>query len=124
MTALAASRARPTQTATPCLADVGIVVVGEEPYSETVGDPRDLSLSPGDQTVIAKMSEQVERLIVIIVSGRPLIVTTQLPKIDALVAAWLPGSEGGAVAEVLFGDYPFTGRPGLLLAALEQPAAL
>lgn len=46
----------------------------------------------------------------IVVSGRPLIITEQLAQVDAVVAAWLPGSEGQGVADVLFGDAPFTGQ--------------
>jgi beta-glucosidase len=49
-------------------------------------------------------------LIVIILSGRPLVITEQLPLADAWVAAWLPGTEGAGIADVLFGDYPFTGK--------------
>jgi beta-glucosidase len=46
----------------------------------------------------------------ILISGRPLLITDQLPQIDAFVAAWLPGTEGQGIADVLFGDYPFTGK--------------
>jgi beta-glucosidase len=48
--------------------------------------------------------------VVVIVSGRPLVLTDQLRQMDALVAAWLPGSQGEGVADVLFGHRPFTGR--------------
>ena len=47
---------------------------------------------------------------VLVVSGRPQVLTDQLGPIDALVASWLPGSEGAGVADVLFGRRPFTGR--------------
>jgi beta-glucosidase len=56
------------------------------------------------------MRASCRRLVVILISGRPLIITDQLPLIDALVAAWLPGTEGNGVADVLFGDLPFTGK--------------
>lgn len=56
------------------------------------------------------MRQQCEKLVVILISGRPLILTPQLPLMDALVAAWLPGSEGQGVADVLFGDVPFQGE--------------
>ena len=56
------------------------------------------------------MRPKVDKLIVVILSGRPLVITDQYPLADAWVAAWLPGSEGAAVADVLFGDYPFTGK--------------
>jgi beta-glucosidase len=91
-------------------ADVGIVVVGEMPYSEGVGDEADLCLSAADVAVINNVRPLVEKLIVIIISGRPLVITDQFQSADAWVAAWLPGTEGEGVADVLFGDYPFTGK--------------
>ena len=90
--------------------DVGIVVVGELPYAEGVGDAKDLSLSKEDIAAIESVRERSERLVVVLVSGRPVIVGDQLDEWDAFVAAWLPGSEGQGVSDVLFGDYPFTGK--------------
>jgi len=90
--------------------DVGIVVVGELPYAEGVGDAKDLSLSKEDIAAIESVRERSERLVVVLVSGRPMIVGDQLDEWDAFVAAWLPGSEGQGVSDVLFGDYPFTGK--------------
>lgn len=90
-------------------ADVGIVVVGEEPYAEGVGDRADLSLSEKDLQTIERVRAKVKTLVVILVSGRPMILGDALDQADALVAAWLPGSEGAGVADVLFGDYPFSG---------------
>jgi beta-glucosidase len=94
--------------------DVGIVVVGETPYAEGMGDVgvngRTLALSAADRTAIDRVCDTISRCVVLDVAGRPQIVTDQLPKIDALVASWLPGSEGGGVADVLFGRTPFTGR--------------
>jgi beta-glucosidase len=92
----------------PLVADVGIVVVGEDPYAEGQGDREDLSL-PGP-AVIERVRARSQKLVVIVVAGRPLIVTPQLAQMDALVAAWLPGTEGQGVADVLFGDYAFTGK--------------
>lgn len=91
-------------------AEVGIAVVGEMPYAEGNGDTPDLHLSPDDVALIEKMRQQCKKLVVILVSGRPMILTEQLPLMDALVAAWLPGSEGQGVVDVLIGDYPFTGK--------------
>ncbi len=91
-------------------APLGIVVVGETSYAEGVGDKADLRLSQDDIDVIGRMRQKVEKLIVVIISGRPLVITGEYPIADAWVAAWLPGSEGAAVADVLFGGYPFTGR--------------
>jgi beta-glucosidase len=91
-------------------ASVGIVVVAEEPYAEGVGDKGDLALPAADVALIEQMRPKVEKLVVIILSGRPLVITAQYRMVDAWVAAWWPGSEGDAIADVLFGDYPFTGR--------------
>ncbi|HEX8682931.1 MAG TPA: glycoside hydrolase family 3 N-terminal domain-containing protein [Ardenticatenaceae bacterium] len=94
----------------PAIADVGIVVVGEMPYAEGLGDREDLSLSEEDAALIERVKERSEKVVIILISGRPLIVTEHLDEWDALVAAWLPGTEGQGVADMLFGDYPFTGR--------------
>ncbi len=91
-------------------ADVGIVVVGEMPYAEGIGDKADLSLSATDVQTITAMRPLVAKLIVVIISGRPLIITDQLANADAWVAAWLPGTEGEGVSDVLFGDHPFVGK--------------
>ncbi len=90
-------------------AEVGIAVVGETPYAEGAGDTKDLGLSTWDLTSITNTRAHVRKLIVVLVSGRPLVITDQLPAADAWVAAWLPGTEGAGVSDVLFGDYPFTG---------------
>jgi beta-glucosidase len=91
-------------------APVGIAIVGEMPYAEGVGDRADLRLFEVDQKVLNAMRPKVDKLIVVILSGRPLVITDQYQGADAWVAAWLPGSEGEGVADVLFGDYPFTGK--------------
>jgi beta-glucosidase len=94
----------------PLVADVGIAVVGERPYAEGMGDEDDLSLSDADLALIERMREHSETLIVILVSGRPIIVTDVLEDADAFVAAWLPGTEGAGVGDALFGGVPFTGK--------------
>jgi len=91
-------------------AEVGIVVVGEKPYAEGVGDAADLRLSSDDVKVIQRVRPAVDKLIVILLSGRPLVITEQYPLADAWVAAWLPGTEASGITDVLFGDYPFTGK--------------
>jgi beta-glucosidase len=91
-------------------AAVGIVTVGEWPYAEGPADSADLRLSPEDIEIIERVRARVDKLVVVIISGRPLVITEQYPLADAWVAAWLPGSEGDGVAEVLLGDYPFTGK--------------
>jgi beta-glucosidase len=90
-------------------ADVGIAVVGELPYAEGVGDKSNLGLDPLDIQIINNLKAVSKKVIVVLVSGRPMVVTEQIQEWDALVAAWLPGTEGQGVADVLFGDYPFTG---------------
>jgi beta-glucosidase len=91
-------------------AEIGIAVLAETPYAEGFGDRADLSLPPEDVALVERMRLRCRRLAVVLLSGRPLILTGQLPQIDALVAAWLPGSEGQGVADVLFGERPFTGK--------------
>ncbi|PAN28262.1 hypothetical protein PAHAL_5G140800 [Panicum hallii] len=86
-----------------------IVVVGELPYSETVGDSTDLTIiDPGPDTIRTVCS--AVKCVVVIVSGRPVVIEPYVPLMEALVAAWLPGTEGQGVADVLFGDYGFTGK--------------
>ncbi len=97
--------------------DVGVVVVGEKAYAEGVGDVGNpasptisLELSATDKATIDNVRTKVDKLVVLVVSGRPQVVTDQLGTIDALVASWLPGTEGEGVADVVFGKEPFTGR--------------
>ena len=97
-------------------ADVAIIVVGENPYAEFFGDighesnQLELTLTKEHQQYIKTYQEKGVKTIVVLVSGRPLVVTEQIEKSDAFVAAWLLGSEGDGVAEVLFGDYNFKGK--------------
>jgi beta-glucosidase len=90
-------------------AQIGIAAVGERPYAEGQGDDVDPRLSPEDIETIRKMREKCERLVVVIVSGRPLNIKEESRQWDAAVAAWLPGSEGEGISDILFGDYPFMG---------------
>ncbi|MBN1201988.1 MAG: glycoside hydrolase family 3 C-terminal domain-containing protein [Anaerolineae bacterium] len=89
---------------------VGIAVVGERPYAEGIGDDGDLTLAEEDLNVLENMRAACDKLIVIIVSGRPLIITDQIDAWDAVVVAWLPGTEGQGVADGLFGLRAFTGK--------------
>ena len=97
-------------------ADVAIIVVGEEPYAEMFGDIGDgngvhtLGLSEIHKKYIDTYKNYGIDVIVVLISGRPLVVTNEIAVSDAFVAAWLPGSEGDGIAEVLFGDYNFTGK--------------
>ena len=69
-----------------------------------------MNLSAADQAAVTKVCSAIAKCVVLVVSGRPQVVTGLLPKIDALVASWLPGSEGEGVADVLFGHRGFTGK--------------
>jgi beta-glucosidase len=100
-----------TQTdGSPLRAEVGIAVVGENPYAEGQGDRGDLSLSAKDLQMVTKLRERVDKLILVVLSGRPLVLGKALEQADAVVAAWLPGTEGAGVADGLFGVTPFTGK--------------
>jgi len=91
-------------------ADVGLVVIGETPYAEMEGDQESLALDKKDLAAIDRIRKVGVPVVVIIVSGRPLIIADELDKWAGLIAAWLPGSEGKGVTDVIFGDYNPTGR--------------
>jgi beta-glucosidase len=91
-------------------ADVGICVIGERPYAEVFGDRADLSLSNEDQLAVANVKGAGIPVVVVLISGRPMIINQVLDQSDAFLAAWLPGTEGGGIADVLFGDHKPTGR--------------
>jgi beta-glucosidase len=86
----------------------GIVVVAEPPYAEGRGDSATLELAPTELQVIDAVRPHVDRLIVVIYSGRPVLLDG-LAGADAVVAAWLPGTEAEGLAAVLVGDEPFHG---------------
>lgn len=90
-------------------ADVGIIVIGERPYAEGVGDDMDLSLDSAEVATVRAVADAGIPVVVVLISGRPLIIDDVLETADAFVAAWLPGTEGAGVADVLFGDYAPTG---------------
>jgi beta-glucosidase len=93
--------------------DVGVVVVGETPYAEGVGDVgvgnHTMLLTAPDRAAIDTVCAAM-KCVVLVVSGRPMVISDQVDKMTALVASWLPGTEGAGVADVLFGARPFTGR--------------
>jgi beta-glucosidase len=91
-------------------ADAVIAVVGELPYAEMKGDRSDLNLSAEDAALIAKAKASGAPVVTILFSGRPLILNSALADSDAFVAAWLPGTEGLGLTDVLFGDHKFTGK--------------
>ncbi len=90
--------------------DIIVAVVGENPYTEGVGDNPTIGLSSFDAAVLEKCYESGNKLVVIILSGRPLIINEHVSKCDGLIAAWLPGMAGEGVSDVLYGDYSPTGK--------------
>jgi beta-glucosidase len=91
-------------------ADVGVIVIGETPYAEMKGDRSSLDLAAEDVAAFKAMKSAGIPVVVIVVSGRPLVLGDVVDQAGAVVAAWLPGTEGQGVADVLFGDNKFTGK--------------
>jgi beta-glucosidase len=100
-------------------ADVGVVVLHELPYAEYLGDTPDPRLDGGTPSnvydgtaapLVAVMRQAHVPLVALLLTGRPVRMESLLASFDAVVAAWLPGSEGQGVADVLYGDAPFRGR--------------
>jgi beta-glucosidase len=91
-------------------ADVIIAVVGEPPYAEMKGDRSDLELSAEDLALITRAKASGAPVVTVVFSGRPLVWKQALAESDAFVAAWLPGTEGQGMTDVLFGDFKFTGK--------------
>jgi len=128
--------------------DVAIVVIGETPYAEGMGDIRDgddvivqagsqikgllkvlepygssLSLQqlhPEDLLTITNITSQGIPVVAVLISGRPLLIEPELDAATAFLAAWLPGSEGQGIAQVLFGDHDFTGSLSFTWPAQEE----
>ncbi len=93
-------------------AGAAVVVIGEKPYAEGNGDRKSLSLYPEDVAAITRIHQLGIPVVVILMSGRPMILGVALTYANAFIAAWLPGTEGQGVADVLFGDYAPTGKLG------------
>jgi beta-glucosidase len=117
--------------------DAAIVVFGEEPYAEFQGDIETLEYKPGgdaDVQLLRRLRAEGIPVVAVFLSGRPMWVNRELNAADAFVAAWLPGSEGGGVADVLFaktdgtpnhdfrGKLPFT-WPRTPLQTTSQPGS-
>lgn len=90
--------------------DVGVVVIGETPYAEGFGDRESLNLSDDDIDAVKKMKASGVPVVVIVFSGRPLNLTPIMDQADAILAAFLPGTEGEGITDVLFGEYKPTGK--------------
>ena len=91
-------------------ADLGIAVIGETPYAEMNGDREDLAPAPEDVAAVRNLKAAGIPVAVVLISGRPLLIDAVLPQADAFLAAWLPGTEGQGVTDVLFGDHKPTGK--------------
>ncbi|KAK0602755.1 hypothetical protein LWI29_036716 [Acer saccharum] len=86
-----------------------IVVVGEHQYAETFDDSLNLTILEPRPSTIYNLCGAM-KCVVVVISGRPVVMQPHIPLMDALVAAWLPGNEGQGVIDVIFGDYGFTGK--------------
>lgn len=93
-------------------ATVAIAFIGEKPYAEMQGDLKTLALHPDEVATLRNLKKAGVPVVAVLVSGRPLLINDALPLADAFAAAWLPGTEGQGVADVLFGDYKPTGKLG------------
>ena len=83
----------------PLIADVAVILLHETPYAEGLGDREDLGLSAEEVALLERARTRAKRVVAVLVSGRPLIITEHLPLADAWVMAWLPGTEGEALAD-------------------------
>ena len=91
-------------------ADAIVLVIGEQPYAEMKGDRTELALDSLDQAALDHAHASNVPVVVVVISGRPIDIAPALANASAVLAAWLPGTEGDGVADVLFGDYHPTGK--------------
>jgi beta-glucosidase len=91
-------------------ANVAVAVIGEAPYAEGMGDRTDLTIPAAQAQVVQNLKAAGLTTVVVLIAGRPMILDPILPYADAIVMAWLPGSEGAGVTDVLMGDYHPTGK--------------
>ena len=90
--------------------DIIIAVIGEKPYSEGWGDRKSLDLSKENKKILKRVKEKNLPYLIILVSGRPMLIEDEIKDCDAFIAVWLPGTEGAGIADVIFGDHAPTGK--------------
>ncbi len=90
--------------------DLAIVVVGEDPYTEFFGDKDNLDLLEEDIQTINNLKNKGYKVLVLLISGRPMNIADHLDNWDGFAAIWLPGTEGNGVSDILFGDFQSTGK--------------
>lgn len=109
--------------------DVAVVVFGEEPYAEGVGDIESLLYKNGDKSDLALLKALKAKnipVVAVFLTGRPLWINSEINSSDAFVVAWLPGTEGGGIADVMVGDgqgqprHDFTGKLSFDWPSAEQ----
>lgn len=91
-------------------ASAAVIVIGEQPYAEGAGDRKDLKLPDSDVQMIKSLKASGVPVVLVLMSGRPMILSNVIDDCDAVIAAWLPGTEGDGIADVLFGDFKPTGK--------------
>ena len=91
-------------------ASVGVAVIGETPYAEDKGDRTDLTVGSDDVSVVKALKQAGLKTVVVLIAGRPMILDPIMSYADAIVVAWLPGSEAAGVTDILFGDTHPTGK--------------
>lgn len=110
--------------------DVVVAVIGENPYAEGQGDSGRLALPPTDMALLRRAASHDAPLVTVLLTGRPVVVPEVFELSDAVAAAWLPGTEGAGVVDVLVGAAPATGtlpftwpvEPGVLPLQATEPA--
>ena len=90
--------------------DLAIVVIGEDPYTEFFGDKDNLDLLEEDIQTINNLKDKGYKVLVLLISGRPMNIADHINNWDGFAAIWLPGTEGNGVSDILFGDFPSTGK--------------
>jgi len=90
--------------------DLAIVVIGEDPYTEFFGDKENLDLMEEDLNTIKNLKDKGYKVLVLLISGRPMNIADHIDNWDGFAALWLPGTEGDGVSDILFGDFQPTGK--------------